>query len=236
MNQFNQFGQPVGDELIDWQPRPHPERVELNGRYCTLTPLRPEHAAALFAAYQLAEDTRSWTWLLREPDANVEAFTAWVESVCALSDPIHFAVIDNQTQAPVGTLALMRIDPKNGVVEVGHVHFSPLLSRTPMSTEAQYLLMRYVFEVLGYRRVEWKCNSLNEPSRRAALRLGFQYEGRFRQALVAKGHNRDTDWFSIIDKEWETRDRAFENWLAADNFSADGKQIKSLENWRMLQN
>jgi RimJ/RimL family protein N-acetyltransferase len=236
MNQFNQFGQPVGDELIDWQPRPHPERVELNGRYCTLTPLRPEHAAALFAAYQLAEDTRSWTWLLREPDANVEAFTAWVESVCALSDPIHFAVIDNQTQAPVGTLALMRIDPKNGVVEVGHVHFSPLLSRTPMSTEAQYLLMRYVFEVLGYRRVEWKCNSLNEPSRRAALRLGFQYEGRFRQALVTKGHNRDTDWFSIIDKEWETLDRAFQNWLAADNFSADGKQIKSLENWRMLQN
>lgn len=236
MNQFNQFGQPVGDELIDWQPRPHPERVELNGRYCTLTPLRQEHAAALFAAYQLAEDTRSWTWLLREPDANAEAFTAWVESVCALSDPIHFAVIDNQTQAPVGTLALMRIDPKNGVVEVGHVHFSPLLSRTPMSTEAQYLLMRYVFEVLGYRRVEWKCNSLNEPSRRAALRLGFQYEGRFRQALVTKGHNRDTDWFSIIDKEWETLDRAFQNWLAADNFSADGKQIKSLENWRMLQN
>ncbi|MGF6422545.1 RimJ/RimL family protein N-acetyltransferase [Lelliottia sp. 489] len=236
MNQFNQFGQPVGDELIDWQPRPHPERVELNGRYCTLTPLRPEHAAALFAAYQLEEDTRSWTWLLREPDANVEAFTAWVESVCTLSDPIHFTVIDNQTQAPVGTLALMRIDPKNGVVEVGHVHFSPLLSRTPMSTEAQYLLMHYVFEVLGYRRVEWKCNSLNEPSRRAALRLGFQYEGRFRQALVAKGHNRDTDWFSIIDKEWETRNRAFQNWLAADNFSADGKQIKSLENWRMLQN
>lgn len=235
MNQFNQFGQPVGDELIDWQPRPHPERVELNGRYCTLTPLRPEHAAALFAAYNLAEDTRSWTWLLREPDANVEAFTEWVESVCALSDPIHFTVIDNQTQAPVGTLALMRIDPKNGVVEVGHVHFSPLLSRTPMSTEAQYLLMRYVFEVLGYRRVEWKCNSLNEPSRRAALRLGFQYEGRFRQALVTKGHNRDTDWFSIIDKEWETRDRAFQNWLAADNFSADGKQITSLENWRMLQ-
>ena len=96
--------------------------------------------------------------------------------------------------------------------------------------------MRYVFEVLGYRRVEWKCNSLNEPSRRAALRLGFQYEGRFRQALVTKGHNRDTDWFSIIDKEWEKLDRAFQNWLAADNFSADGKQIKSLENWRMLQN
>lgn len=234
MNHFNQFGQPVGDELIDWQPRPHPQRVELNGRYCSLTPLRPEHAAALFATYQLAEDTRSWTWLLREPDANVEEYTAWVESVCELSDPIHFTVIDNQTRAPVGTLALMGIDPKNGVIEVGHVHFSPLLSRTPMSTEAQYLLMRYVFETLGYRRFEWKCNSLNEPSRRAALRLGFQYEGRFRQALVVKGHNRDTDWFSIIDSEWKALDRAFQNWLAADNFSADGKQIKTLENWRSI--
>lgn len=234
MNHFNQFGQPVGDELIDWQPRPHPQRVELNGRYCSLTPLRPEHAAALFAAYQLAEDTRSWTWLLREPDASVEEYTAWVESVCELPDPMHFTVIDNQTRAPVGTLALMRIDPKNGVIEVGHVHFSPLLSRTPMSTEAQYLLMRYVFETLGYRRFEWKCNSLNEPSRRAALRLGFQYEGRFRQALVVKGHNRDTDWFSIIDSEWKALDRAFQNWLAAGNFSADGKQIKTLENWRSI--
>ncbi len=232
MNQLNQFGQPVGDALIDWQPRQHPERVELKGRYCSLTPLRPEHAAALFAAYQLAEDTRSWTWLLREPDANVEEFTAWVSSVCELSDPIHFTVIDNKTNAPVGTLALMRIDPKNGVIEVGHVHFSPLLSRTPLSTEAQYLLMRYVFDELGYRRFEWKCNSLNEPSRRAALRLGFQYEGRFRQALVIKGHNRDTDWFSILDKEWKALDGAFQNWLAADNFSADGKQIRSLENWR----
>lgn len=232
MNQFNQFGQPVGEKLLDWQPRQHPERVELKGHYCSLTPLRPEHAAALFTAYQLAEDTRSWTWLLREPDANAEDFTAWVESVCELSDPMHFTVIDNQTQAPVGTLALMRIDPKNGVIEVGHVHFSPLLSRTPMSTEAQYLLMRYVFDELGYRRFEWKCNSLNEPSRRAALRLGFQYEGRFRQALVVKGHNRDTDWFSIIDTEWKALDRAFQNWLAADNFSADGKQLRSLENWR----
>ena len=232
MNQLNQFGQPVGDALIDWQPRQHPERVELMGRYCSLTPLRPEHAAALFSAYQRAEDTRSWTWLLREPDATVEEFTAWVSSVCELSDPIHFTVIDNQTHAPVGTLALMRIDPKNGVIEVGHVHFSPLLSRTPMSTEAQYLLMRYVFDALGYRRFEWKCNSLNEPSRRAALRLGFQYEGRFRQALVIKGHNRDTDWFSILDKEWKALDRALQNWLAADNFSADGKQIRSLENWR----
>lgn len=232
MNTFNQFGQPIGEELVDWQPRQHPARVVLNGRYCRLEPLRVEHAGALFAAYQQAEDTRSWTWLLREPDTTVAEYSQWIASVCELSDPIHFAVIDNQTQLPVGSLALMRIDPRNGVVEVGHVHFSPLMSRSPLSTEAQYLLMRYVFDDLGYRRYEWKCNSLNGPSRRAALRLGFQYEGRFRQALVVKGHNRDTDWFSILDKEWQTLDCAFQNWLATDNFTADGKQIRSLESWR----
>lgn len=232
MNTINAFGQPMGDALEDWQPRPHPERVVLTGRYCRLEPLCVGHAQALFSAYQLAEDTRSWTWLLREPDATADAFAGWVESISELSDPMHFTVIDNQTQSPVGTLALMRIDPANGVVEVGHVHFSPLLSRTVMSTEAHCLLMRYVFDTLGYRRYEWKCNSLNEPSRKAALRLGFQYEGRFRQALVTKGHNRDTDWFSIIDKEWPGLAAAFEKWLATDNFSADGKQIRSLEKWR----
>ena len=232
MNTFNQFGQPIGEKLVDWQPRQHPARVVLNGRYCRLEPLRVEHAGALFAAYQQAEDTRSWTWLLREPDTTVPEHPQWITRLCELSDPIHFAVIDNQTQSPVGSLALMRIDPKNGVVEVGHVHFSPLMSRSPLSTEAQYLLMRYVFDELGYRRYEWKCNSLNEPSRRAALRLGFQYEGRFRQALVVKGHNRDTDWFSILDKEWQTLDCAFQNWLATDSFTAHGKQIRSLESWR----
>jgi len=232
MNTFNQFGQPVGEALIDWQPRQPPSRVTLKGRYCYLEPLRVDHADALFRAYHLAEDTRSWTWLLREPDATAADFSQWVASVSDLPDPMHFTVFDNQTHSPVGTLALMRIDPKNGVVEVGHVHFSPLLSRTPMSTEAQYLLMQYVFDTLGYRRYEWKCNSLNEPSRRAALRLGFQYEGRFRQALVIKGHNRDTDWFSIIDAEWPALAKAFENWLATDNFTADGTQRRSLESWR----
>ena len=232
MNTFNQFGQPVGEALIDWQPRQPPSRVTLKGRYCYLEPLRVEHADALFRAYHLTEDTRSWTWLLREPDATAADFSQWVASVSDLPDPMHFTVFDNQTHSPVGTLALMRIDPKNGVVEVGHVHFSPLLSRTPMSTEAQYLLMQYVFDTLGYRRYEWKCNSLNEPSRRAALRLGFQYEGRFRQALVIKGHNRDTDWFSIIDAEWPALAKAFENWLATDNFTADGTQRRSLESWR----
>lgn len=232
MSQLNQYGQPVGDALPDWQPRPFPERVTLEGQYCRLEPLRVSHAPALFAAYSLYGDGRSWTWLLREPEGDVEAFSAWVASAGELRDTIHFAVIDYRTQLPVGTLALMRIDAGNGVVEVGHVHFSPLLTRTPASTEAQWLLMRYAMETLGYRRYEWKCNSLNEPSRRAALRLGFQFEGRFRQALVIKGHNRDTDWFSLIDSDWPQLDQAFRQWLAADNFMADGKQRQSLESLR----
>lgn len=173
MNQHNHFGQPVGDALPDWQPRPYPQRQTLQGRLCYLEPLAGKHAEALFAAHQLAPDTRSWTWLLREPDSSVEEFSAWVSGLTGLSDPIHFAVIDRQTRQPVGSLALMRIDANNGFVEVGHVHFSPLLSRTAMATEAHWLLMRYVFDTLGYRRYEWKCNSLNEPSRRAAQRLGF---------------------------------------------------------------
>ncbi len=232
MNQHNHFGQLVGDALPDWQPRPYPQRQTLQGRLCYLEPLAGKHAEALFAAHQLAPDTRSWTWLLREPDSSVEEFSAWVAGLTGLSDPIHFAVIDRQTRQPVGSLALMRIDANNGVVEVGHVHFSPLLSRTAMATEAHWLLMRYVFDTLGYRRYEWKCNSLNEPSRRAAQRLGFHYEGRFRQALVIKGHNRDTDWFSIIDAEWPQIDSAMQKWLASDNFSADGQQIRTLESLR----
>jgi RimJ/RimL family protein N-acetyltransferase len=232
MSQHNHFGQPVGDALPDWQPRPVPQRHTLQGRLCYLEPLAGKHAEALFAAHQLAPDTRSWTWLLREPDSSVEEFSAWVASVAELSDTLHFAVIDRQTRQPVGSLALMRIDANNGVIEVGHVHFSPLLSRTAMATEAHWLLMRYAFDTLGYRRYEWKCNSLNEPSRRAARRLGFHYEGRFRQALVIKGHNRDTDWFSIIDAEWPQIDSAMQRWLASDNFSADGQQIRTLESLR----
>ncbi|AUV54838.1 GNAT family N-acetyltransferase [Raoultella planticola] len=232
MHQHNSFGQPVGQALPDWQPRPFPQRQILQGRNCRLEPLTSAHASALFAAHQLAPDTRSWTWLLREPDSCVETFSAWIASVEKLSDPLHFAVVDERTQQPVGSLALMRIDAQNGVIEVGHVHFSPLLSRTAMATEAQWLLMRYVFDTLGYRRYEWKCNSLNEPSRRAAQRLGFHFEGRFRQALVIKGHNRDTDWFSIIDSEWPLIDKAMQRWLATGNFSPDGQQRATLESFR----
>lgn len=232
MTTQNQFGQPVGESLPDWQPRRHPQRVILDGHYCQLEPLNKKHTPALFAAYGLAEDTRGWTWLPREADSSVEELGQWIASVEMHNDPLHFAVIDKATGLATGRLALMRIDPTNGVMEVGHVHFSPLLSRTPMATEAQWLLMRYAFETLGYRRYEWKCDSLNAPSRRAALRLGFQFEGCFRQAIVVKGRNRDTDWFSIIDGEWPDINRAMQNWLAVGNFNTDGSQKRSLESWR----
>lgn len=232
MTTQNQYGQPVGEPLPDWQPRSRPQRVTLSGRYCLLEPLTQAHAPALFAAHSQAEDARHWTWLPREQDGTAKEYGEWIASTEAHSDPLHFAVIDIKSGQPVGSLALMRIEPSDGVMEVGHVHFSPLLSRKPMATEAQWLLMRYAFETLGYRRYEWKCDSLNAPSRRAALRLGFQFEGCFRQARVVKGRNRDTDWFSIIDSEWPAVDRALRNWLAIDNFHDDGSQKRTLESWR----
>jgi RimJ/RimL family protein N-acetyltransferase len=137
-------------------------------------------------------------------------------------------VVDQATGNAVGTLSLMRIDPAHGAIEVGNVTFSPLMKRTPVSTEAQYLLMKFVFDALGYRRYEWKCDALNAPSRQAALRLGFSFEGIFRQAVIYKGRSRDTAWFSIIDSEWPARRAAFERWLAADNFDASGQQRSKL--------
>lgn len=232
MEYFNELNQPVGEPLPNWEPRPHPQRITLQGRLCRLEPLTLDHAEDLFNAYQLFPDDGHWTWMLRGPDKTVEEHKAWIQSVLTVNDPINYAVIDNKTNQPVGSIALMRIDAANGVMEVGHVHYSPLLAKTIIATEAQWLLMNYAFETLGYRRYEWKCNTCNEPSRRAALRLGFQYEGRFRQAIVAKGHNRDTDWFSIIDKEWPDVNKALQKWLSADNFDQDGKQKQSLEDYR----
>ena len=232
MSAVNQFGQIVGTPIPDWQPRPWPQRVTLEGERCRLEPLKSAHAQALYQAYALAEDGRGWTWLPQEAEITAGQYSAWVSEVENLRDPVHFAVMDKASGQPVGSLSLMRIDNTNGVIEVGYVHFSPLMRGTALSTEAHWLLMRYAFDVLGYRRYEWKCDSLNAPSRRAAQRLGFTYEGRFRQALVIKGRNRDTDWFSIIDGEWPGVYRAMQKWLAADNFDRDGKQKTTLESWR----
>lgn len=228
----NEFNQPIGEPVVDWQPCTHPQRITLTGERCRLEPLGIEHADTLWQAYAAAPDVRQWTWLPTPPPANRHAFQQLITAAASHDDPLHFAVIDNTSQQPVGRLALMRIDAANGSIEVGHVHFSPLMSRTPLATEAHWLLMRYVFNTLGYRRYEWKCDSLNAPSCKAARRLGFQFEGIFRQAVVYKGRNRDTAWFSIIDSEWPALAQALERWLKPENFTADGLQRQRLEDCR----
>ena len=229
---LNEYQQPVGEPLPDWTPRPYPQRTTLAGRFCRLEPLESaRHYEDLLAAWSSAEDDRDWTYLFSGPFTADELYNHLAKAE-ASRDPLHFAVIDLQSGRAVGTLALMRIEPAHGVVEVGHVTFSPLLKRTPLSTESHFLLMRYVFEELGYRRYEWKCDSLNAPSRKAAERLGFSYEGLFRQAIVYRGRSRDTAWFSIIDSEWPALRQAFMSWLDAANFDAAGQQRQSLVSLR----
>ncbi len=228
MQRLNHLGQAVGEPLDDWQPRPQPERITMDGQYCRLIPLQPEHARDLSTAFAGDKEGGSFTWLLHQPLHGEAEWQAWVDSKVESTDPLFFSIFDKALGQVTGVFSLMRIDPQNGVIEVGHVHFSPLLSRTRVATEAHWLLMRYAFETLGYRRYEWKCDSLNAASRQAALRLGFQFEGVFRQALVYKGRTRDTAWFSIIDGEWPQCDRAFQRWLAADNFDEHDVQRHSL--------
>ncbi|MBB3261436.1 RimJ/RimL family protein N-acetyltransferase [Paraburkholderia bannensis] len=229
----NEYQQPIGAALEGWTPRERPASVTLEGARCRIEPVDVErHAADLFEAYSAAPDGSDWTYLFTGPFSDFASFRAYLEKAAASEDPLHYAIIDRASGKAVGTFALMRIDPANGAIEVGSVTFSPLLKRTALSTEAQYLLMRYAFDQLGYRRYEWKCDSLNAPSRKTALRLGFQFEGIFRQAVVYKGRSRDTAWYAIIDHDWPQVKRAFETWLAPANFDAQGKQRASLASLR----
>ena len=221
------FGQAVGDPLAGWTPPPPPPREPIAGRYCRLEPLDARrHAADLFAAYAAAPDARDWTYLPLERPADVDGLRALIAAQSLSRDPLHFAVLDGEGHA-VGSAALMRIDPQNGVLEVGHINFSPRLKQTRAGTEAIVLFMRLAFR-LGYRRFEWKCDSLNAPSRRAAERYGFVFEGVFRQAVVTKGRNRDTAWYAILDRDWPRLESAFDAWLAPENFDAAGRQRRPL--------
>ncbi len=220
---------PVGRPVPGWTPRPAPPRTPMPGRLCRVEPLDiSRHAEELYAANRLDADGRNWTYLGIEAPRTLEAYVAWLERMTAGDDPILHAIVDLPAGKAVGVAALMRIDRANGVIEVGNINYSPLLQRKPAATEAMFLLMARVFDELGYRRYEWKCDSLNAASRAAALRLGFRYEGLFRQAVVYKGRNRDTAWFSIIDSEWPALKRAYQQWLAPDNFDADGRQRRGL--------
>jgi RimJ/RimL family protein N-acetyltransferase len=218
-------GQPIGLP-VDSTPAPRPGPVTLKGRYGRLEKLRADHAADLWTAF--AGHDRVWTYISTDgPFASAAEFVPFIAMRAAADDPYAYAIIDAAERA-VGYVTLLRIDPQMRVIEVGHVLYSPALQRTPLGTETQYLLARYVFETLGYRRYEWKCNALNAASRRAALRYGFTYEGTFRQHLIAKGRNRDNAWFSMLDGEWPERKANFERWLAPDNFDVEGRQKISL--------
>ena len=223
-------GNPVGHEVSGWTPRPEPERVTLTGRYVALEPLHSAHYAEIFEATCGEEDDELWTYLSDERPTSLA--TLWMVLARRLeSDPTTYAIVPAEgarAGSPSGVFSLHAIDPADGSVELGSVLFGTALRRTRAATEAVHLISSYCLDELGYRRFEWKLNSLNEPSRRAAERFGFTYEGRFRNARVTKGRNRDTDWYSIIAEEWGAVRARNERWLDPANFDAAGRQLRGL--------
>ena len=224
----NALGQPIGAPVAGTFPRPRPPHSPMVGHFASVVPLDPDaHAAALFDADRLDAEGASWTYLPYGPFESLDAYRRWMDAACLGPDPLFHTVLDADG-APVGLASYLRIDPQAGSIEVGHLHFSPRLQRTPAATEAMALMMARAFDTLGYRRYEWKCDALNAPSCRAARRLGFTYEGTHRQATHYKGRNRDTAWFSILDGEWPRVRDAFAAWLAPENFAQDGRQRRPL--------
>lgn len=225
---------PLG-ALVDPGPARRPERVNLHGSRVLVTPLHPEsHGDDLYEATCRRPETDGlWTYLFEGPYRDRASFDRALQQMASSEDPFFFAIVDKGTPRVVGRAAYMRIEPAHRVIEVGNILYSPELQRTAGATEAMYLMARYVFEELGYRRYEWKCNALNAPSRRAALRLGFRFEGIFRQHMIIKGHSRDTAWYSMLDREWPDRKTAFERWLDPSNFETDGRQKRPLSNLRL---
>ena len=212
------------DDLSIWRGVSRPERSPIEGRYARLEPLDPaKHGADLLASAQSAGADERFRYLFEEPPTDKAAFTAWLEKVAASADPLFFAVIDKSTGKAEGRQTLMRMDPVHGVIEIGNILWGPAIARTRVATEALFLFARHAFDHLGYRRFEWKCNNLNEPSKRAALRFGFVFEGVFRHHMVVKGKNRDTAWFAMIDRDWPALKAGYQRWLDPANFDADGQ-------------
>ena len=225
----NHLGQPIGFPVEGWAPRAQPALTAMTGRFCRVEPLDVErHAAELYEAYSADREGRMWTYLPWGPYADFADFLAGTKASLKRENFITYAVIDNATRKALGVASYLNINLAAGSIEVGGIAYSPVLQKTPAGTEAMFLMMRRAFDELGYRRYEWKCNSLNAPSRAAAERYGFRFEGIFRQADVVKGRNRDTAWFSITDGEWAAIKGAFERWLSPANFAADGRQLESL--------
>jgi RimJ/RimL family protein N-acetyltransferase len=216
-----------GETPLNWKPVPRPGPVTLRGRHVTLEPLNAErHASDIWQA--VAGYDELWTWLFDGPFSTEAVLRRAIEEKQAASNTVFLAIVPEATGQAVGWASLMRAEPVHGVIEVGNILFAPTLQRTTAATEAMFLMATHVFDHLGYRRYEWKCNALNLPSRRAAERLGFTFEGIFRQHMVIKGQSRDTAWHSMLDCEWPARKSAFNAWLAQDNFDSEGRQRMSL--------
>ncbi len=225
----NHLGQPIGFPVPNWTARPKPPRAAIDGRLVRIEMLdAARHAADLFAANSADKEGRNWTYMPYGPYSEEAPYRDWVGQMAQSEDPLFHAIVDVASNKAVGVASYLRIDAPVGVIEVGHINYSPALQRTAGATEAMFLLMRRVFDELGYRRYEWKCDALNAPSRAAAERLGFVYEGTFRQAMMYKGRNRDTAWYSIIDKDWPKIRAVYESWLAAENFDGDGRPRRRL--------
>jgi RimJ/RimL family protein N-acetyltransferase len=225
MSQAQRVGEPV-----DTRPADRPRREPLAGRYVDVVPIDAKrHGDDLYAAATGPGTETMWTYLTIGPWTERASLDAWLAQAERSEDPFVYALVDKTAGKALGVATYLRIEPAHRVIEVGGLWFTPQLQRTRASTEAMYLMAKNAFEVLRYRRYEWKCNSYNEPSRRAALRLGFTYEGLFRQHMIARGRNRDTAWFSMLDGEWPERKAAFERWLAPENFDAAGRQRTRLE-------
>ena len=220
-------------DLGNWTPRERPARSVMEGRYVRLEPLdAARHGDGLYAASATPDGEARFRWLYESPPESREAFQAWLEKVAAGDDPLFFTVIDKATGRIGGRQTFMRIEPGHGVIEIGNILWNPPVAGTRAATEALYLFARHAFDDLGYRRFEWKCNAENEPSRRAALRFGFTFEGVFRNHLIVKGRNRDTSWFAMIDEDWPAIRRALEEWLDPANFDSEGRQRRRLEEIR----
>ncbi|MDH3452477.1 MAG: GNAT family N-acetyltransferase [Gammaproteobacteria bacterium] len=218
----------LGRPLDNWTPPARPPREPMQGAYCRVEPLSiATHAADLFAANSLDTQHSNWTYLPYGPFATMRDYCTWLETSCVDDDPLFHAIVDLHSGTAAGLASYLDINPAHGCIEVGHIHYAPALQSTCAATEAMYLMMKRAFE-LGYRRYAWKCNALNQKSRNAAQRLGFSYEGVFRQHMVTKSRNRDSAWYAAVDSEWPVLRAAFETWLAPENFSADGRQRESL--------
>lgn len=217
------------EDLSQWTPRPRPERQSMEGHYVRLEPLDARrHGDGLFEASSTPDSDARFRWLYDHAPESRTAFQPWLDKAAASDDPLYFAVIDKASGRVAGRQSFMRIDTANGVIEIGNILWNGLVARKPAATEALYLFARHAFDDLGYRRFEWKCNAENEPSRSAALRFGFAYEGTFRQHVIVKGRNRDTAWFAMIDKDWQTIGRALQEWLDPENFDSEGQQKRRL--------